>query len=101
MTSTDELRALSVEQHFVLWALSQVEKITYSQDGECAWLWPGRLDLDDIGISNGELQNLRDSKLIAVEQGDPEDYERFGPHDVITDAGRALISQTEDDRHAK
>ena len=76
--------------------LASGEHITYSQDGEVGWLWPSRTRLEQIGIPDAELHDLRERRLIAM-LPDDDDYGRFGPPDAITAFGRAALNEARDD----
>lgn len=67
-----------------LLALAAGECIAYSQDGDCAWLYPSRIALSDEVVGS-----LRRAGHIAPEPYDEDQHARFGPPDVITEAGRS------------
>ena len=77
---------LTKAQVEVLSRMAEGAHITYSEDGERAWFYPGR---DFLKISDEELRALREGGFIA---SDPDDEAyRFPPADVITEAGHAAL----------
>lgn len=88
-----DLVELAESQLALLRQLATGDGIFYSQDGEVGWLSPSRIRLEDIGISDAELQALRDAKLIGEAPDPDEEYGyRFSPPDIITEAGRRALS---------
>lgn len=85
---------LTKAQRCILERLAEGEHISYSQDGEVGWLWPSRIQLEEVGISDCELQDLRDRKLMAMRQDEDDECVRFSPPDVITTAGRAALEDS-------
>lgn len=87
------MESLSRHQFAVLSRLAASEELVFSQDGDRGWFWPSRIDLDTIGISDAELQDLRERKLLGSEQDDENGHGRFGPAQIITEAGRLALAQ--------
>ena len=84
---------LSDMQFVLLKRLAAGEHLCFSQDGDRGWFWPSRLDLDDLGISDRELQQLRDRGLLANEPEDENQHDRFGPPQIITPAGHRALEE--------
>lgn len=87
-------KKLTKAQRELLAHLEKGEGIFYSQDGEVGWLSPSRIHLEDIGISDAELQALRDAGFIDQAPDPEEEYGyRFSPPEIATPAGLAALSE--------
>lgn len=84
---------LSEAQIAVLSRLAAGDCLAFSQDGDRGWFWPSRIDLDEIGISDAELQDLRNRRFLGYEPVDEDQHARFGPAQIITGAGRLALAQ--------
>lgn len=85
------MASLSKPQFALLHALASGEKIAYSRDGDCGWLMPGHTRLETFGVSDAELQQLRELRMIGAERQSPDDDDWY--RDVITDAGRRALEE--------
>lgn len=84
---------LTEAQRLVLQAMADGHHMTFSQDGEMAWLWPPH----PTGfLSDEQTIGLRKRGLIAPAPYDEDEHVRFGPPDIITEAGLTiLLSESE------
>lgn len=85
---------LSDHQIYILKQLASGQEIAFSQDGETAWFWPA----DDFLTLPMEiaLPALRELRLIGPDPNFDEDTAgRFGPSDVITEAGQTALKEAE------
>jgi hypothetical protein len=81
---------MTSSQRSILFHLSRGHHITYSQDGENAWLY---LRAEGLRfVADADVIALRKAGWIEREAHDPdEDYGRFGPGDVISATGLAAL----------
>lgn len=78
---------LTAPQREVLEALNAGHVMVFSQDGEMAWLSPKH----PTGfLSDEQTCGLRKLGYIEAQPGEHE-YVRYGPPDVITEAGRQAL----------
>lgn len=79
---------LTEAQREILSAMAAGHEMVFSEDGDMAWLWPTH----STGFLNDEdVIGLRDAGCIASAPFDDDQHVRFGPPDIITDAGRAAL----------
>jgi hypothetical protein len=80
---------LTKAQYEILTAMDAGHEMVFSQDGDDAWLWPKH----PLGfLPDDAVIDLRKRGFIASKtRDDEEDYARFGPPTVITEAGRAAL----------
>jgi hypothetical protein len=93
MSKTDLTRG----QHWLLEHLQYGERIAYSQDGDSAWLHSSQIWIGPSDVSVEEFTDLRQRRLIGAEPHDPDELYRHGPCEVITDAGRELLSHLKEE----
>jgi hypothetical protein len=76
-------------QRIVLEAMANGHHMTFSHDGDMAWLWPRH----STGfLTDEQTIGLRELGYIAAAPYDEDEHVRFGPPDIITDAGRAALA---------
>lgn len=85
---------LTDAQIAVLRAMDAGHHMSFSQDGDMAWLTPKH----ETGfLTDEQTIGLRKLGYIAAAPTHPDDpeekYYRFGPPDIITDAGRAALAR--------
>lgn len=88
---------LTEGQIWLLEHLQHGERIAYSQDGDTAWLCPSQIFIEAYDISIDEFSDLRQRRLIGAEPHDPDELYRHEPCEVITDAGRELLSHLKEE----
>jgi len=89
-------QALSAGQRWLLEQLALGEKIAYSQDGDSAWLSPSKKRICPADISDRDLHDLRERRLIGSEPFDENELYRFSPCEVITDLGRRAATPSKE-----
>jgi len=79
---------LTEAQRIVLQAMADGHKMVFSQDGDMAWLSPKH----PTGfLSDEQTIGLREMGYIESAPYDEDVHVRFGPPDVISEAGRAAL----------
>src|SRR5690606_22552867 len=83
------MNRLTEAQRVVLQAMADGHEMVFSQDGDMAWLWPKH----PTGfLSDEQTIGLREMGYIKPAPYDEDVHVRFGPPDIISEAGRAALT---------